>query len=53
LLGAGQLRGDPVLGLGVEVARFVPLAQLARRVAEDAVHHPAAFHPRSPGDRFL
>src|ERR1700730_19381833 len=44
-------RGDLVLRLGVEVARLVSLAQLARRVAINAVHHPPALHRRSLGDR--
>src|SRR5579863_4278951 len=44
-------RGDLVLRLGVEVALLVSLAQLARRVAKDTVHHPPALHRRSLGDR--
>src|SRR5271155_3767446 len=42
-------RGHLVLRLGVEVARLVSLAQLARRVTIDPVHHPPAPHRRPLG----
>jgi hypothetical protein len=42
LLHPSPRRGNLVLRLGVEVARLVSLAQLARPITGYAVHHPAA-----------
>src|SRR5271170_4986165 len=48
---SSRRRGNLVLRLCIEVARLVPLVQLARWVAIDAVHHPPTPHRLSLGDR--
>src|SRR5437867_11537667 len=42
---------DLVLRLVVEIAGLVPLVQLARRIARDAVDHAAALHGGALCDR--
>src|SRR5829696_9073586 len=51
--GASPLRGlaDLVLRLRIEIAGLMPLVQLARRIARDAVDHTPALHRRTFCDR--